>query len=72
MKFYNFLVSENLNSVFLYLLIQFATIDFNGVLDYAIKAIIGSAVWFSFRLLGDYFSRKLKQRQNNTSNKKQP
>lgn len=59
MKLYQFLTSD-INSVFLYLFILFADLDYTSITEYAIKAIIGGAVWFGFKLLGDYFSRKIK------------
>ena len=69
MKLYSLLVSENTSGAFLYLLVTYANIDYISVSDYALKAIIGSAVWFGFRLLGDYYSKKIK---NNHNQKQQP
>lgn len=42
--------------------ILFANLDYSGLLDYAVKAVIGGAIWMSFKLAGDYLSMKLKKR----------
>ena len=59
MKLYQFLASD-INSVFLYLFILFADLDYTSITEYAIKAFIGGALWFGFKLLGDFFSRRIK------------
>ncbi len=53
---------DNLSNVLLYALIMLAGIDYTGVLDYVIKAILGAAVWFGFKLLQDYYSLKIKRK----------
>lgn len=42
-----------------------ANLDFTGLADYAIKAIIGGAIWLGFRLIADHVSRKSRDRKNN-------
>jgi hypothetical protein len=64
MKFLQFLISEQISPAILYLIIVFANIDYVGVIDYSIQAIIGSAVWFGFRVIGDYTSQKIKRNFN--------
>lgn len=64
MKFYLMLVSQHIGDVCLYIIIILAGIDYIGVLDYALKAIIGSGIWFGFRVLGDYFTTKIKRSLN--------
>ena len=59
MKLIQFLTGD-INSAFLYLFILFANIDYTSITEYAIKAVIGGAVWFGFKLLGDHYSRKAK------------
>lgn len=44
--------------------IWYAQIDFNGLADYALKAIIGGIVWFGFKLATDYFSNKIKNKKS--------
>lgn len=62
MKLYQEIQGENLSNLMLYGAIMFASIDYIGILDYVIKAILGGAVWFSFKLLQDYFSTKVKNK----------
>ncbi|MDO8998306.1 MAG: hypothetical protein Q7W45_00970 [Bacteroidota bacterium] len=42
--------------------ILFANLDYSGLLDYAVKAIIGGAIWMSFKLAGDYLSIRLRKK----------
>jgi hypothetical protein len=46
--------------LFLYGAIMFANIDYVGVMDYVIKAVLGGAVWFGFKLLQEYYSLRIK------------
>ena len=75
MKLFQLLVSENLSAVFLYFIVLFANIDYTGILDYAIKATIGSIIWFVFKLLGEHLLLKLKKKHDaqhqNTNNDNQ-
>lgn len=41
--------------------ILFANFDFNGLTEYALKAVIGGAIWMTFRLASDYLSNKMKK-----------
>jgi hypothetical protein len=41
--------------------ILLANFDFNGLSDYALKAVIGGAIWMTFRLASDYLSSKIKK-----------
>jgi len=41
--------------------ILLANFDYSGLADYALKAIIGGAIWMAFRLSADYFSAKIKK-----------
>lgn len=38
-----------------------ANLDFNGLLDYAVKAFIGGAVWLGYKVTADYIERKRKK-----------
>lgn len=60
MKLYQFITTD-INSTFLYLFILFADLDYTSIIDYTIKALIGGGIWFAFKLIGDHFSRKVKQ-----------
>lgn len=35
-----------------------ANLDFNGLLDYAVKAIVGGGIWLGFKMTADYLERK--------------
>ena len=53
--------SENTSSsIFLTGAIFLANLDFAGLLDYAIKASVGGAIWLGFKLTADYIDRKRK------------
>ena len=49
------------SSIYLTGTILLANMDFSGLLDYALKALIGGAIWFSYKMTADYIERK---RQN--------
>lgn len=49
------------SNIFLTGAILLANLDFTGLLDYALKAFIGGAIWFTYKMSSDYFDRK---RQN--------
>ena len=38
--------------------ILLANLDFSGLLDYAIKAMIGGAIWLGYKITADYIERK--------------
>lgn len=61
MKLFN-IQSDNLSSLFLYSTIMFANIDYKGIVDYVLKAVLGGMVWFGFKLLQDYYSVKVREK----------
>lgn len=61
MKIYDHLQPDNISSLFLYGVIMLANIDYVSIADYAIKALVGGLVWFSFSLLQNYYSVKVKK-----------
>ena len=42
--------------------ILFANIDYSSLMDYAIKAFVGGAIWMAFKIGGEYFSDKIKRK----------
>lgn len=46
------------SSVFLTGTILLANLDFTGLLDYAVKALIGGAIWLGYKVTADYLERK--------------
>lgn len=75
MKLYQQIQGDNFSNLFLYGAVMFAGIDYKGVLDYGIKAVLGGLVWFGFKLLQDYYSVKIKHKarrqikENDSENK---
>jgi len=51
------------SSVFLTGTILLANLDFTGLLDYAIKAFIGGAIWLGYKATADYLERKRQKKQ---------
>lgn len=55
--------SENTSSsIFLTGAIFLANLDFAGLLDYAIKAAVGGAIWLCYKFTADYIDRKRKNK----------
>ena len=51
--------SENTGSnIFLTGCILLANLDFSGLLDYAVKALIGGGIWLGHKAAADYIDRK--------------
>ena len=38
--------------------ILLANLDFAGLLDYAVKAVVGGAIWLGYKMASDYIERK--------------
>jgi hypothetical protein len=49
------------SSVFLTGTILLANLDFVDLLDYAVKALIGGAIWLGYKVTADYIERKQKK-----------
>jgi hypothetical protein len=54
--------SDGLTNHFLTGAILFANLDYSGLSDYAVKAVLGGAIWMAFKLAGDVISYKLLNR----------
>lgn len=54
--------SDSSNHLFLTGAILFANLDYTGLLEYALKAIIGGAIWMGFKLGGDYLATRKKKK----------
>jgi hypothetical protein len=46
------------SSVFLTGAILLANLDFTGLLDYALKATIGGAIWLGYKMTADFLERR--------------
>ncbi len=51
------------SSILLTGVVLLANLDFVGLLDYALKAGIGGAIWLGYKLTADYIDRKRKSKQ---------
>lgn len=65
MKLYQQIQSENVSNMFLFGSILMASIDYVGLLDYLLKAILGGGVWFIFKVCQDYFTPFIKRNADN-------
>lgn len=54
------------SSLFLTGTILLANMDYTGLMDYAIKAVIGGAIWMAYKIAGDFFSTKMTNKKDNT------
>jgi len=41
--------------------ILLANMNYSDLMDYAIKALIGGAIWMGFKIAGDYISNRMKK-----------
>jgi hypothetical protein len=55
-------VTDSTSHTFLTGAILFANLDYSGLADYALKAIVGGTIWMVFKLAGDYLSKRIKNR----------
>ncbi|MEO7982814.1 MAG: hypothetical protein ABI688_01910 [Bacteroidota bacterium] len=62
-------ISEHSTSsnIFLTGTILLANLDFAGLADYALKALIGGAIWLGYKVTSDYIERKRNKKTANPS-----
>ena len=53
---------DNSSNLFLTGTIVLANMDYSGLMDYAVKALIGGAIWMCFKIAGDFFSERMKKK----------
>lgn len=53
------------SSLFLTGTILLANMDYNGLMDYAIKALVGGAIWMAYKIAGDFLSERMKRKKEN-------
>ena len=51
--------NESNSNLFLTGSILLANLDYSGLADYAVKAMIGGLIWMSFKIAGDWISKKV-------------
>ncbi len=61
--------SDSTSQAFLTGTILFANLDYSALSEYAVKAVIGGAIWMVFKLAGDYLSAKLLNKKGLTKTK---
>jgi hypothetical protein len=52
--------TESISNMFLGGMIMLANVDYLGLTDYVVKAVIGGLVWFGFKVAQDYYSERIK------------
>lgn len=52
---------DTASNIFLTGSIFLANLDFTGLMDYAIKAVIGGFMWLLFKMVADHIERKRNQ-----------
>lgn len=62
------LITGNVADVIIYCIILFVGVDYFGIIDYSIKAFIGSLIWFCFKVAGDRLVLKYRNKLNNKTN----
>jgi hypothetical protein len=53
------------SSLFLTGTILLANMDYSGLMDYAIKALVGGAIWMVYKIGGDFLSSKMNSKKSN-------
>jgi hypothetical protein len=54
--------TDSSSNMFLTGTILLANLDYSGLADYAVKALVGGVIWMAFRIAGDYISERLKRK----------
>jgi hypothetical protein len=55
--------NDTTSNLFLTGTILLANLDYSGLADYAIKALVGGAIWMVFKIAGEYVSERIKRKQ---------
>jgi len=51
--------SDSNSNLFLTGSILLANLDYSGLTDYAVKALVGGVIWMAFKVAGDWISKKI-------------
>jgi hypothetical protein len=54
--------TDSSSNMFLTGTILLANLDYSGLADYAVKALVGGVIWMTFRIAGDYISERIKKK----------
>lgn len=67
MKSESGILDKSASNIFLTGCILAANLDFSGLFDYAVKAIVGGAIWLAYKVVADHLSERKKQKQQNNN-----
>ena len=45
-----------------------AAVDIASLVDYSLKALIGGAIWLGFKMLGEYVSKEIHEKNSHEDN----
>jgi len=51
--------NDSNSNLFLTGSILLANLDYSGLTDYAVKALVGGVIWMAFKVAGDWISKKI-------------
>ena len=51
--------NDSISNLYLTGTILLANIDYTGLADYAVKALVGGLIWMGFKVAGDYISEHI-------------
>jgi hypothetical protein len=54
--------NDNSSNLFLTGTILLANMDYSGLADYALKAVIGGVIWMVFKVASDYLSERINKK----------
>lgn len=54
--------TDSSSNMFLTGTILLANLDYSGLANYAVKALVGGVIWMAFKVAGDYISERLKKK----------
>lgn len=54
-------INDTTSNILLTGTILLANFDFSSLLDYAVKAVVGGAIWMGFQLANELVKRKIKK-----------
>ena len=54
--------TDSTSNMFLTGTILLANLDYSGLADYALKALVGGVIWMAFKIAGEYISERIKKK----------
>ena len=59
---HNSSTGDGTGSMLLTASLLFANMDYSSLADYAIKAVVGGAIWMAFKIGAEYFIERMKKK----------